>query len=81
LQTVYADIGHCLNLANFTIIYKVDEEVGGYSGQCLEIPGAISEGETLEELRTNMIDAITLVIKSMDREAQGRRMVIEVPTT
>jgi predicted RNase H-like HicB family nuclease len=36
--------------------------------QCLEIPGVINEGET-EELKANMIDAITLALKSMDREA------------
>jgi hypothetical protein len=29
---------------------------GGYSGQCVELPGAISEGETLEELKKNMTE-------------------------
>jgi len=46
----------------------------GYSGICLEIPGMI----TLEELKANMINAIMLAIKSMDREAHDKqRMVIE----
>ncbi|MDE1830001.1 MAG: type II toxin-antitoxin system HicB family antitoxin [Thaumarchaeota archaeon] len=37
----------------FTIrIQKAPE--GGYTGQCLELPGAISEGETIEELKKNM---------------------------
>jgi len=69
-------------MTNFTVIYNLDEKVDGFSGQCLEVPGAISEGETLEELRTNMIDAITLVLKSLNREAEekhSQRMVIEVP--
>jgi predicted RNase H-like HicB family nuclease len=67
-------------LMKFTIIYNHDEACG-YSGQCLEIPGAISEGETLEELRANMTEAITLAIKSMDREAHDKqRMIIEIPT-
>ena len=30
----------------FTVRYE--EEEGGYSGQCLELPGAISQGENLE---------------------------------
>ena len=53
-------------MAKFTIIYNSDER--GYSGKCLEIPGVISEGETLEELKANMIEAITLALKSRDRE-------------
>jgi predicted RNase H-like HicB family nuclease len=67
-------------MANFTILYEVEKEVGGYSGRCLEIPGAISEGETLEELKANMIDAITLIVKSLNKEAQEKqKMIIEVP--
>jgi predicted RNase H-like HicB family nuclease len=67
-------------MTNFTVIYTLDGEVGGYSGQCLELPGAISEGDTLEELKANMIDAITLVVNSINKEAQDKqRMVIEVP--
>ena len=43
----------------FTIRYQYEEE-GGFSGQCLELPGAISQGETIEELIENMKDAIKL---------------------
>jgi len=65
-------------MVTFTIIYNAEER--GYSGKCLEIPGVISEAETLEELKANMVNAITLAIKSMDREAQeAHRMVIEIP--
>ena len=32
----------------YTIILE-KEEGGGYSAQCLELPGAISQGETKEE--------------------------------
>jgi predicted RNase H-like HicB family nuclease len=31
-------------------------------------PNTRSEGETLEELKANMIEAITLALKSRDRE-------------
>ena len=34
----------------FTVRYE-EEEGGGYSGRCLELPGAISQGENLEELK------------------------------
>jgi len=64
-------------MAKFTIIYNSEER--GYSGKCLEIPGVISEGETLEELKANMIETITLALKSMDREAQeAHRTIIEI---
>ena len=65
-------------MAKFTIVYNAEER--GYSGKSLEIPGIISEGETLEDLKDNMIDAITLAIKSMDMEAQeAGRMFIAIP--
>ena len=53
----------------FTVIVNKEKE-GGYSGQCLELPGAISEGETLEELKPNMTDAIHLVLQSIQSRAK-----------
>ena len=47
----------------YTVIVRKERE-GGYSGQCLELPGAISEGETIKELKENITDAIQLVLKS-----------------
>ena len=43
--------------------YKVsvilrEEEEGGYSVQCVELPGCISEGETREEALKNIKEAI-----------------------
>jgi predicted RNase H-like HicB family nuclease len=63
-------------MTKYTIAYTA-EEVGGFSGQCLELPGVISQGETLEELEANMTDAIQLMLASINEEAQ-HRMVIEV---
>lgn len=47
----------------FTVVIQKAPE-GGYSGRCLELPGAISEGQTLEELKANMTEAIELVLES-----------------
>lgn len=49
-------------------VMVVKEEDGGYSGRCIEYPGAISQGETLAELRENMKEAISLVRQSYERE-------------
>jgi predicted RNase H-like HicB family nuclease len=50
-------------LSKFRIlIQKAPEE--GYSGQCLEIPAVIIEGETVEELEANMKESIELALES-----------------
>jgi predicted RNase H-like HicB family nuclease len=64
----------------FTIRYQ-EEEDGGYSGQCLEIPGAISQGDTLEEFKENMKDAISLILESIKEEAniqKKKSLIIEI---
>ena len=41
----------------FTIIFEPAEE-GGFTAYVPEVPGAISEGETLDEAREMVIDAL-----------------------
>jgi predicted RNase H-like HicB family nuclease len=38
----------------FTIIVEEESEGRGFSGHCKEIPTAISQGKTLEELEENI---------------------------
>ncbi|MFY9299572.1 MAG: type II toxin-antitoxin system HicB family antitoxin [Candidatus Nitrosotenuis sp.] len=64
----------------FTILINKEKE-GGYSGQCLELPGAISQSETLEELKTNMADAINLVLEYIkDRAKKEKSKIMEIAT-
>jgi len=44
----------------YTVILRRQKE-GGYTVQCLEVPGAISQGETREEALRNIKEAIQLV--------------------
>jgi predicted RNase H-like HicB family nuclease len=46
----------------FTIIVEEEPEDKGFCGQCKELPSAISQGKTLEELEVNIKDAIQLVL-------------------
>lgn len=46
----------------YTVILEPQDE-GGYTVRCLEIPGAISEGETKEEALENIREAIRLVLE------------------
>lgn len=50
----------------FTAIIERDEE-GIYVGQIEEVPAAISQGKTLEELKENLQDALQLIF-SLNRD-------------
>jgi predicted RNase H-like HicB family nuclease len=52
----------------YTVIVHKESE-GGYYGQCLELPGAISEGKTVNELKENMTDVIQLVLQFLQARA------------
>jgi predicted RNase H-like HicB family nuclease len=48
-------------------------EGGGYVAYAEELPGAISEGDTLEEARENLRDAIAVLLDA-NRELTGNRV-------
>lgn len=64
----------------FTAVLSEEEE-GGYSVRCVELPAAISQGETKEEALRNIKEAIELVLEYLEEKARaekGRAEVIEV---
>lgn len=61
----------------FTVILRKEEE-GGYSVQCLELPGAISEGETKKETLKNIRDAIKGYLEAFPEESGRLRLKKEV---
>jgi len=48
-----------------TAVYEQvpESEGGGYTAYTEELPGAISEGDTLEEARENLQDAVATLIQ------------------
>ena len=52
--------------AEFTAIIEPAPE-GGYWAFCLEVPGANGQGETIEETKNNLREAIKLILE--DRKA------------
>lgn len=54
-----------------TAIYEEAEE-GGYIGYVAEIPGANTQGETLEETRENLKEAVDLLLECYRKDAAGR---------
>ena len=70
-----------VSLLGMTILVREAEE-GGYWGEVYELPGCVSQGETLDELRRNIWEAIeavchipkpgTQIRPSFDRLRRGR---------
>ena len=48
----------------FTVLVHEDVD-GGFWGECLELPGCISQGDTLDEMDFNIREAIELVLEVM----------------
>ncbi|MCL7410388.1 MAG: type II toxin-antitoxin system HicB family antitoxin [Methanosarcinaceae archaeon] len=61
----------------YTVILEKEEE-GGYSVQCLELPGAISQGDTKEDALANIKEAIGLVLEVISEEARELANFAEV---
>ena len=59
------------------IIEKVDN--GWYMGQCEQVPGAITQGRTVDEVKENLKEAISLVLESEKEHCQrnyiGRKFI------
>jgi predicted RNase H-like HicB family nuclease len=51
----------------YTVILE-PQEGGGYTVRCLELPGAISQGETKEETLANIKEAIELVLEVLSQD-------------
>jgi predicted RNase H-like HicB family nuclease len=67
------------NVERFTAVYEFDGE--WWIGYVEELPGANTQGRTLDEARDNLKDAVQLLIESnrqeIERLARGKRIVRE----
>jgi predicted RNase H-like HicB family nuclease len=54
----------------FTVILQ-KEDIGGYSVRCVELPQAISQGETRDEALANIKEAIELVLEHLEDKAKS----------
>ena len=60
-------------------IQVIKSSEGGYTGRCLELPAAISEGDTMEQLETNMKEVISLVLESIEEKTKpDQKITIEI---
>jgi predicted RNase H-like HicB family nuclease len=64
----------------FTVILREEPE-GGYSAQCIELPGAISQGETRKQAISNIREAIEGYLEAFPEELnqlKRKRELVEV---
>jgi predicted RNase H-like HicB family nuclease len=64
----------------FTAIIEKSED-GWYVGQIEEMPAALSQGRTIEELKDNLLDALRLVLETnrqvTELEYKGKTVIRE----
>ncbi len=60
----------------FTLEYWVDD--GWFVGKLKEIPGIFSQGETLEELKLNIVDAYRMMLEAEPAPGRADARTLEV---
>jgi len=63
---------------NFMLEYWIDD--GWYVGRIKDVPGVFSQGETLDELKENILDAYNLMMQDekIDIHGESKQVPIEV---
>ena len=56
---------------NLTAIYEEAVE-GGYIGYIAELPGANTQGESMDEVRENLLEAVQMILEANREEAERR---------
>lgn len=62
----------------FRVVLEFDPEAGGLSATCPELPGCASAGDTEEEARQNIEEAIKLYLAPSNIEVQSNAKLLEV---
>jgi len=55
-----------VNNMKYIVLIHEDRESGGYWGECPELPGCYSQGETIEELMVHMKEAAKLYLNESE---------------
>jgi predicted RNase H-like HicB family nuclease len=63
----------------FTLEYWIDD--GWYVGRMKEVPGAFSQGKTLEKLEENIADAIKIVMEDTGKKVPRFKLTLRKEMT
>ena len=64
----------------YTVVLEPQKD-GGFTVHCVEIPGAISEGENKDEALANIKEAIKLVLEVQLEELQKKTHAVRLEIT
>ena len=64
----------------YTVVLEPQKD-GGFTVQCVEIPGAISQGENKDEALANIKEAIKLVLEVQLEELQKKTHAVRLEIT
>jgi predicted RNase H-like HicB family nuclease len=64
----------------YTVVLEPQKD-GGFTVQCVEIPGAISQGENKDEALANIKEAIELVLEVQLEELQKKTHAVRLEIT
>ena len=78
-QIAQSSIMTSMTEVTLTAIYQEAEE-GGYVGYVAELPGANTQGETIEEVRENLSEAIQLILDA-NREQFEKQFIPDSKVT
>lgn len=66
---------------NINLTSVFEKSLYGYIGYVEELPGANTQGETLEETKANLLEAVQLVLESnrqlAEEENKGKKLIKE----
>lgn len=60
----------------FTVVLTPDLEDGGFTGQCREIPGAVSQGENEQETLDNLIEVLEEHLEYVQGSQAGKAQAV-----
>lgn len=59
--------GTTFNYSGYTVlVHDTEEDETGYWAEVLELPGCCTQGETLDEIKVNVQDAIECILEYAD---------------
>jgi predicted RNase H-like HicB family nuclease len=69
LSAAYRWAGLKVRCMKYTVVLEPQEE-GGFTARCLELPGAITQGETRREAIENIKEAIGLILEVLREDME-----------
>ena len=57
--------------------FKIHKEKTGFGAECLEIPGCLTQGDSMNELQANMQEALSLILD----EPEDSKIIFPLPNS